>query len=128
LHRNCCAEFGALYCSNLHKAGKLVIFAGRPYRRRHGGDLPSLFRSSPSVSQPRLAEVLIALNISSPSCADSGGRPQLSSLPAAVGLAVPDLAAGHRRDILVKPTVVQHRKGFRLHWRVPTVLKLWASP
>jgi hypothetical protein len=39
--------------------------------------------------------------------------------PAPVGVALPDLAAGHRRDGVGQPaTVVQsHRKGFRLYWR-----------
>ena len=42
-----------------------------------------------------------------------------SRRPAALGVALPDLAAGLDAMVLVKPaTVVQwHRKGFRLYWR-----------
>src|SRR6266481_4331964 len=81
---------------------RLVIFAGRPYRHRHGGDsLRPCFDLRLPLSWPRLA----GNRANRP--ATSGDRPAATASrsasafiprPAVVGVALPDLAASHRSD------------------------------
>src|SRR5262245_2132150 len=81
---------------------RLVIFPGRSYRHRHGGDsLRPRFDLRLPLSWPRLA----GNRANRP--ATSGDRPAATASrstsafiprPPAVGVALPDLAASHRRD------------------------------
>jgi putative transposase len=99
-----------------------VIFAGRPYRHRHGGDLSALVsifafrfrgRASLEIELIALRHQVTVLRRQRP------GRLQLSSLDRLLWVWLyriwPQVIEAM---VLVKPaTVVQwHRNGFRLHW------------
>jgi len=119
-------QLPSLSCSISTRLGKAGDFRGRPYRHRNGGDpLRCGFDLRLPVSSRASLETKLIPSTQLPSCAEQRpGRPQLSSPTGCCGLAVPDLAAGHRRDDICQPaTMVQwHRKG------LPPALALAITP
>jgi hypothetical protein len=95
--------FCPVLAQNLHTAERgLVIFASQPYRHGHGDDSLCRFidRGFP-FSQPRRARTQACRSSASVGrSAPTTPRPTSAFIPGStsVGVALPDLAPGHRRD------------------------------